>query len=57
LTSKKKKSTKKNKIPEGKIKCPECNSIIEEGLIFCPECGNRLPPWARFNPDSTSHMM
>jgi rRNA maturation endonuclease Nob1 len=57
LTSKKKKSTKKNKIPEGKIKCPECNSTIEEGLIFCPECGNRLPPWARFNPDSTSHMM
>ncbi|MHA1490421.1 MAG: zinc ribbon domain-containing protein [Promethearchaeota archaeon] len=39
---------KKNKIPEGKIKCPECGLLIEEGLTFCPECGNRIPPWAQF---------
>ena len=43
---------KKSKIPEGKIKCPECSLLIEEGLTFCPECGNRIPPWAQFNTNS-----
>ncbi|MFX0188546.1 MAG: zinc ribbon domain-containing protein [Candidatus Hodarchaeota archaeon] len=44
---------KKSKIPDGKIKCPECNQIIDEGLTFCPECGKRIPEYFRFNPDST----
>ena len=53
MANKKKKKSKKSKLPSGKIKCPACEQIIEEGLIFCPECGNRIPPWAKFNPDST----
>ncbi|TFG29312.1 MAG: hypothetical protein EU532_03455 [Promethearchaeota archaeon] len=53
----KKKKKNSNKITSGKIKCPECNSIIEEGLVFCPECGNRIPPWARFNADSSQGVL
>ncbi|MFX0059238.1 MAG: zinc ribbon domain-containing protein [Candidatus Hodarchaeota archaeon] len=34
----------------GKIKCPECNKIIDEGLTFCPECGARIPEFLRYNP-------
>jgi DNA-directed RNA polymerase subunit RPC12/RpoP len=56
LTKKKEKSSKKS-TTTGKIKCPECNSIIEEGLIFCPECGNRIPPWARYNPNSSQGIL
>ena len=44
---------KKSKIPEGKIKCSQCNQLIDEGLTFCPECGKRIPEYFRFNPDST----
>jgi len=44
---------KKSKIPKGKIKCPQCNQIIDEGLTFCPECGSRIPEFLRYNPDST----
>ena len=47
------KNKKSKKSLAGKIKCPDCKEIIDEGLIFCPECGNRVPPWARFNPDSS----
>jgi DNA-directed RNA polymerase subunit RPC12/RpoP len=57
LTKKKEKSSKKSTTIKGKIKCPECNSVIEEGLVFCPECGNRIPPWARYNPDSSQGML
>ena len=53
MTDKKKKKSKKSKIPSGKIKCPDCEKVIEEGLTFCPECGNRIPPWAKFNQDSS----
>ena len=44
---------KKIKNPKGKIKCPECNELIDEGLVFCPECGVRIPEFLRFNPDSS----
>jgi len=44
MGSKKKKKTKKSKVPSGKIKCPDCEKIIEEGLTFCPECGKRFLP-------------
>ena len=40
----------KKKIPEHKIKCPECDEIIDEGLSFCPECGSRIPEFLRYNP-------
>jgi len=53
VTDKKKKKSKKSKVPSGKIKCPDCEKVIEEGLTFCPECGNRIPPWAKFNQDSS----
>jgi len=46
--------SKKKKIPPGKVKCQECNEIIDEGLTFCPECGERIPEFFRFNPDSSS---
>ncbi len=41
-------------VPEGKIKCPNCDEIIEEGLIFCPECGNRIPRFLQYNLYSTT---
>ena len=53
MTNKKKKKSKKSKVPRGKIKCPDCEKVIEEGLTFCPDCGNRIPPWAKFNQDSS----
>jgi len=40
------------RLPEGKIKCPECKRLIDEGLSFCPECGERIPEFLRFNPNS-----
>jgi len=42
------------KIPEGKMPCPTCHSIIDEGLAFCPECGDRIPEFLRFAPGSSS---
>ncbi|TFG08237.1 MAG: zinc-ribbon domain-containing protein [Promethearchaeota archaeon] len=57
MSKKKKKYSKKSKIPPGKIRCPECGRIIEEGLVFCPECGNRIPPWAQFNSNSSPGMI
>lgn len=53
MTDKKKQKSKKSKVPSGKIKCPDCEKVIEEGLTFCPDCGNRIPPWAKFNQDSS----
>ena len=29
-------------MPQDRIKCPRCNSIIEKSLTFCPNCGNKL---------------
>lgn len=55
MGSKKNKNQKgSEKIPQNKIKCPECKRIIDEGLIFCPECGNRIPKFYRFNPNKTT---
>ncbi|MBD3342189.1 MAG: hypothetical protein GF353_24015 [Candidatus Lokiarchaeota archaeon] len=48
------KKSKISEIPSGKIKCPDCNKLIDEGLTFCPECGNRIPEFLRFNPNSTT---
>jgi len=28
--------------PDGKIRCPVCNSPLEEGSKFCPSCGLRI---------------
>ena len=53
MTDKKKQKSKKSKVPSGKIKCPGWEKVIEEGLTFCPDCGNRIPPWAKFNQDSS----
>lgn len=39
----------RDKLPKGKIRCPECKEIIEEGLSFCPECGNRIAEFLRYN--------
>lgn len=45
----KKKPLKAENIPEGKIQCPECYSILQEGLSFCPECGIRIPEFYRYH--------
>ena len=42
------------RVPEGKIPCPTCHSVIDEGLAFCPECGERIPEFLRFTPGSSS---
>lgn len=38
-------------LPAGKIKCPECDKLIDEGLTFCPECGKRIPEFLRYQPN------
>ncbi len=45
---------KVGKVPEGKMPCPNCLSVIDEGLAFCPECGDRIPEFLRFSPSSSS---
>ena len=45
---------KVGRVPEGKIPCPTCHSVIDEGLAFCPECGDRIPEFLRMSPGSSS---
>ncbi len=42
------------RVPEGKIPCPTCHSVIDEGLTFCPECGDRIQEFLRFRPSSST---
>lgn len=50
-------STSSTRIPEGKVKCPDCEKLIDEGLAFCPECGSRIPDFLRFSSKPSSSIV
>ncbi len=39
VATEEKEEAKEEKLPDGKIKCPGCNEIIEDKYTFCPKCG------------------